>query len=350
MYLRKLFALLLCLAVPAVTGCTGPANKYQTQFYDVFDTVTTLTGYAGSEREFQKHAQSVHGELLRLHRLFDIYNAYDGINNLKTVNDNAGISPVTVDPAILDLLELSKAACAETSGAVNAALGPVLRIWHDYRAAGLADPASAALPSVDELREAARYTSIDRVVIDRENSTVFLPDSRMSLDVGAMAKGFAAQAAADLARENGFVSGTLNAGGNVCAIGSPQDGRQNWSVGVQSPEGAPEPYDVIYISGCAAVTSGSYQRYYTVDSADYHHIIDPQTLYPATGVRAVTVVHPNSAAADILSTAAFILPYEQGRELVERSGGQAVWILADGSERCTVGYEAISRNHGAAAG
>jgi len=282
----------------------------------------------------------------RLHQLFDIYNDYEGISNLKTVNDNAGLRPVRVEPDILELLELSKQAYADTGGAVNVAMGSVLRIWHEYRTAG------EALPATRELRAASLHTDIDDVVIDRQNATVFLADSGLSLDVGAVAKGYAAQKAIDKAVAAGLTSGILNAGGNICVVGSPGDGRENWSVGIQAPQltegNVQEIIDTVYLSGPAAVvTSGDYQRFYTVDDVAYHHIIDPQTLFPARNAKAVTVIHPDSAMADVLSTAVFILPYEQGLALVRRMGAEALWLWEDGTETATDGYRALAKSGGA---
>ena len=345
---------LLTALFTLLPGCATPPKSYDTSFFDVFDTYTTFSGYAGSEREFQTYSGIVYGEMLRLHHLFDIYNDYEGINNLKTVNDNAGVAPVLVDPVVIDLLDQARQAHDDTGGTMNIALGAVFRIWHRYRTQGLDDPGSARLPSRAELSEAAGHTDIANLIIDREASTAFLADPLMSLDVGSVAKGYAAQAAVDLVREAGMTSGILNAGGNVCVIGHPGDGRSNWSVAVQDPksyaDGGQQLYDTVYVSNSAVVSSGDYQRFYVVDGVAYHHIIDPETLAPATRYRAVTIIHPDSTTADILSTAAFILPYPQAKRMVEEKGGQGVWILADGTALATEGYDALSKNAGAAAG
>lgn len=343
--MRKILA--TCAALLLLTGCSAPV-KYQASFFDVFDTPVTFTAYTGSQAEFDRYVDIVRDEMQRLHKLFDIYNDYEGINNLKTVNDAAGVEAVPVDPSLIELLEIARQAVDDTAGAVNCALGPVLRIWHDYRDASLADPAGAALPDMDILREAALETSMDDVVIDREAGTVLLEAPGMSLDVGAVAKGYAAQRAMELAKSAGMTSGLLNAGGNVCAVGRPLDGRDSWSVGVQNPDlgagGSRELWDTVAAADCSVVTSGDYQRYYVVEGVSYHHIIDPWTLYPARQVRSVTVIHPDGAMADILSTAAFILPREEAEELVLHQGGEAMWIFENGETACTEGYAIRSEN------
>lgn len=333
------------LLVLSLAGCERPMRKYQAEFFDVFDTHITLTAYAKSDAEFEQYRSMIYDEMLRLHQLFDIYNDYEGVNNLKTVNDSAGVRSVAVDPAVLELLELAREGERETRGAVNAALGPVLKIWHDYREAALQDPGQASAPPPELLQSAAEHTSMEKVVIDREAGTLFLTEAGMRLDVGALAKGYAAGAAVELAKQVGMTSALLDAGGNVVAVGAPADGREAWSVGVQSPEpaadGSKQIFGIVKITDLAVVSSGDYQRFYEAGGTRYHHIIDPQTLRPAAHARAVTVLHPDSATADLLSTACFVLPYEEGRELLERYGGEGVWMLADGSVVYTGGYPAF---------
>jgi thiamine biosynthesis lipoprotein len=112
---------------------------------DVFDTVTEITAYGMSAKEFKTEVAKLHDELMIYHRLYDIYNTYPDMNNLKTVNDAAGAA-VKVDARVLDLLEYGLEAYAQTEGRVNIMLGSVLSLWHDARAQGLANPADAALP------------------------------------------------------------------------------------------------------------------------------------------------------------------------------------------------------------
>ena len=319
-------------------------EKFSTDFFDTFDTHVVFTAYTADREAFETYAGIVHEEMLRLHRLFDIYHDYGGVANLKTVNDNAGISAVEVAPEILDLLEVSKRACYETEGAVDISLGRVFALWSACREAALSGEGEPRLPDPDELRAAADV-SVEDIVIDRENSTVFLRREGMRVDVGATAKGYATQKTIERLREAGLGSALLNAGGNVCAVGKPGDGREAWSVGVRSPDAGGEDalLDVVSVADRAVVSSGDDQRYFVVDGRKYHHIIDPGTLFPAENVRAVTVIHADAAVADILSTAAFILPLEKAGELVAGNGADAFWLLRDGTKIATRGYTVISK-------
>lgn len=318
-----------------LSACAKPPNdiyeRYQTDFTNLFDTHTRFVCYVKNKSDFDHAVEVVYKELFRLNCYFDIYHEYEGFNNIKSINDNAGIMPVPVSIEIIELLKLSQKAYELSDGTVNVALGPVLAIWHEYREAGLNNPALAVLPSEDTLQAAIAYTDITMMVIDESRQTVYLKDAGMRLDVGALAKGFAAQRAIDEAKRQGIMSCLINMGGNVVASGKPADpNRKSWNVGVQNPSpGAQGLLDTVYINDKSVVTSGDYQRFYMVDSVRYNHIIDPATLMPAQRYHAVTVVVDDSGMGDILSTALFILPYEKGRALAETCGASALWVMPD---------------------
>ncbi len=316
-------------------GVRKPA-RYEAEFLQLFDTVTKIVGYAGSKAEFTGYAQMIHDNLKRYHELYDIYNSYEGINNIKTINDNAGIAPVKVEPEIIDLLRFAKGWYAKTDGKKNVALGAVLRIWHDYREAGIADPEKAELPPMDQLKAAAKHVDIDKVIINEAESTVYLEDPEMSLDVGAFAKGYAVERVSRLAEKNGFHSGLISVGGNIRAIGVKADSGQPWNVGIQNPFGDEKTIElpVLSLTDYSLVTSGIYQRYYTVNGKQYHHIIDPDTLFPTEYFAAVTIVCRDSGMADALSAALFNMPFEKGLAYIESlPDTDALWVFRDGTVR-----------------
>jgi len=342
MYKKLTALILMAIFVFSLSACVNvkeEKKRYEAEFIMLFDTATRIIGYADSEEDFSEQVNQIYDNLKQLHQLYDIYHDYEGINNIKTINDQAGIAPVKVDRRIIELLLFSREAYEMTGGKVNVAFGPVLRIWHDHREAGIEDPDQAALPELDRLKEASAYTDIHRVVIDEANSTVYLPDPRLSLDVGAIAKGYAVEQVAVIAEKNGFTNGLISVGGNVRAIGTRGDG-ELWKVGIQNPyDPGGEDVTHVRLSDISLVTSGVYERYYTVDGKRYHHIIDPATLFPAEYFLSVSILCPDSGLADALSTAVFNLPYEQGLALVESlPDAEAFWVFPDKSVRSSSGF------------
>lgn len=326
-----LIAVLLLTASCAAVGAES-YQKYRYTFFGCFDTVVIFTAYTRNQAEFQTYAGLVESEMLRYHRIFDKYNAYEGVNNLYLVNQSAGKAPVAAEPELMDLLVTVRGWRERYGGALNPAMGAVLELWHDAREEGVSLPDEAAL------REAAEHMDYDQVVLDEEAGTVYFEDPALSLDVGAVAKGYAAQRTAETLRENGLDSFLLNAGGNVVCGGKPLDGRDFWVVGVEDLDGV-STRETLGAVNLSIVTSGDYQRYYTVDSVNYHHLIDPETLYPAAHMHAVTILHPDSALGDFLSTTAFLLPYEESRALIDSiPDAQAMWTLMDGTEEMTDGF------------
>ncbi len=324
---RRLLPLVLA-ALMLLSGCSawaaeeGP-TRYEASFLTLFDTVTTVVGYADSEEEFRATAQGIHDQLLEYHRLFDIYHDDQGVNSLKTVNDRAGEEAVEVDRRIIDLLLFCRELYDGTGGRVNVAMGSVLSLWHEARSAGVEDPDRAALPEQAALDEAAQHIGFQAVVIDEAASTVRLSDPSARLDVGAIAKGYAVEQVCRAAPSGLLVS----VGGNVRATGPKPVGDSPWVVGVQDPDGEKNDYlHTIYVRDVSVVTSGDYQRYYTVDGLRYHHIIDPDTLYPAAYWRSVTILCPDSGLADALSTALYTLPQAEGQALLDRYEAQAMWV------------------------
>ena len=274
--------------------------------------------------------------------LFDIYHNYEGMNNIKTINDNAGKEPVEVDPEIIALLKLGIEMEEQTDGNVNIAMGSVLSIWHDYREAGMNDPKQAKLPEMEELQAAAEHTDIHGIVIDEQASTVYLKDPKMSLDVGSIGKGYAVQKVAEYAKEElGVTSMLFSVGGNVCAIGAHPDGTP-WRIGIQNPDvDSDQAYlQKVSVQDVSVVTSGNYQRYYEVDGKRYCHIINPQTLLPADTFSSVTVITPDSGIADALSTTLFNMSLEEGMQFVkEQDQVEAMWVSEDGTIAYSDGFE-----------
>ncbi len=329
----------------SLCGCKPIKTKYTDYSFDYFDTVTTVVGYAESKAEFDAVCTEIKALLKEYHQLYDIYHRYEGVTNLCSLNDlSDGVhQTLQVDPKIMGLLTYAKELYGVTAGKMNIAMGSVLSIWHDYRTHGMDHPDSAQLPPMDALQEAAKHTDIEKMVLDETASTVFLSDPQMTLDVGAIAKGYATEQAALYLEEKGISGYLLNVGGNVRCIGTHPNG-DPWAIGIENPDTANTAVPHIaylQLADKSLVTSGSYQRYYTVDGVRYHHIIDPATLMPAAYYRSVSVLCTDSGRADALSTALFSMPFEEGKALIEGlPDAEAMWVFSDGEQRYSTGFEA----------
>ena len=227
----------LCLGILAGCGKTEPQlQRYRMVWYDVFDTATTLQAYCASQEEFDKQAEALHADLVEYHKLYDIYHEYEGINNLCTVNANAGTAPVPVDDRILDMLEQAVQLHEVTDGTINIAMGSVLSIWHEVRAVadeqkeslGADAALNVPLPDPQLLAQAAEHTDIADLVIDRQAGTVYFADPELLLDVGSCGKGYACEMAARSAEARGLTSFSLSVGGNLRNAGV-KPGDNEWT-------------------------------------------------------------------------------------------------------------------------
>ena len=328
---KKLICLVLTTALLTVVFPACSNGKRQTAtYFDLFDTVITLTAYADDET-FTEMSGMAEESFKRYDALFDIYSRTDGVTSLADVNSRAG-EAVKVDEAIIELLSFGREVYCRTEGAVNIAMGAVLSLWHEARLVGTEEPEKALLPDRDALEEASKHCDIEKLVIDRDKGEITLTDPEMRIDVGAIAKGWAADRVAESLRAFG-ASFLLNCGGAILTYGD-KPGGEPWKVGIDDPlgDGVVKTVD---IRDSAMSSSGSYLRSFTVDGREYGHIIDPETLMPADPILSVTVVLTGencAARADALSTACFILGEEKGAELVESiPGAYALFVSKDGT-------------------
>lgn len=350
MRIKKLLAFICFIAIliSSLCSCSQTSNepeKRAVSYYDFFDTVSVIISYKGdSPEEFSENSETVRAILEDYHRMFDIYYEYSGINNLRTINKNAGKEPVKVDSRLIEFLLYAKEIYTLTNGKTNIAMGSVLKLWHDERENGIYDPESAAIPNESQLLAASEHTDINNIIIDIEASTVYLADPLMRLDVGAIGKGYATERAAQALIDSGVTSYVLNIGGNIRIIGEKHDS-SGWITGITNPDKSSDKSFAcrIEIKDTSIVTSGDYERYYFVGDVKYHHIIDPETNMPANYFASVSVITPDSALADALSTALFCMNYEDGLSLVKSIGGvEVIWIKHNSQILKTDNIELIS--------
>lgn len=327
---RRLTALLLAAALLCLplTACQKQQNLYSASWFDLFDTVAMVQGYADSQDDWNAQAQALRSDLQRYNELFDIYSHYDGMTNLYDVNAQAAAAPVQVSDELYAFLRWCKdTAYPATDGATNIAAGAVLRLWHDARESDAPAP-----PDADAITAALTHIDIENLILDDAAQTVYFADPAMTLDVGAVGKGYAVELAAQAAQARGLTSALLNIGGNVRAIGTKPGGKP-WTAGVENPWGSDPAYiqAVELADGDSLVISGDYQRYFEYDGVRYAHLIDLTTGWPARYFSSVAVLaHADTGGlADALSTGLFCLPEETGRVLAAQNHYAVLWLHPD---------------------
>lgn len=344
----------LCLV-----GCSNEKayEKYQTEFYDCFDTIIDVAVYAQSEKEGNRELELIKNEFIRLHKLFDRYNSYEGVVNFKTVNDNAGIELVKVPDEVFNLMKFSIDSYNNISHKVNVAIGPVVDVWTEYRdlyeggatkeevTAKLGSP----LPTKERLESLRPLLNMENIVINEKDKSIYLKEKGMEVEMGSVAKGYATELVAKYAEKNGVKSAIISAGGNVRIIGKPLvEGRDTFLVGIRNPDAEEGEQNsvqaVLAVNDTSVVTSGDYQRYFDLDGRRYSHIIDPDTLYPDTLFKSVTITNKDSGLCDFLSTASFLSTKEEATEMLKKENADGYFIDTNSEVSYTEGFKKILKD------
>ena len=310
-----------------LTGRSNPDDKADVKNRSVtltdvgFDTPVTFQATC-SEEEYTRYLNTVIETFTRYNQLFDQYNSYEGVNNIYTLNELAAKEKVEVDPLIIECIEESMKAAA-VNPKFDISEGHLLSLWHDIRESS--DP---SLPSDEDLQKAKEHSGMEGILVD--GNTISFADDTISLDLGAIAKGFTAQKCKELLEEEGMTSGFINAGGNVVLIGTKTDGK-SWNIGITKPDTSDSLVQYITDTPTCLVTSGDYQRYVEIDGKRYAHIIDPETGYPAEYVRSVTVINEDFSWADAMSTAFYCMSVEDGLKTAKEQNLSVIWFTDEGS-------------------
>ena len=359
--MKKIINGLLIASFLLLSGCQNQYQYYSKNFVGPFDTVTTYMTYAKSQEDFDDQCELIETKLNKYDQLFDKYQSYDNVNNVYTINQNAGKKAVKVDQALIDLISVSVERYQTIAQKVNIAFGSVIDIWHDYREKAEANDGVGTVPSKSELEKASQHTNIGSIEVDKEKKTVYIKDDETSLDLGATAKGYAIELIKQELIQQGVDNFLLSGGGNVASHGERKitkkgdfyldDCQKNFCVGIESPKDGnfshseddedAENEAVLVVQGQSIVTSGDYQRFYKdINGVRYHHLIDPDTLYPGVYFRSVSIVTEDSGLADFLSSTLFLMDYDDGKKLVESMDGvEAIWLLDDGKIRMSSGLK-----------
>lgn len=298
----KFLALLLLLGL-SVSGCgkKAEAEKHEKQLF-AMDTVMFLTAY-GEEGD---NALLIASDLIN-NLASDLDPEEEG-SSVYTLNHSHG-KPVEVSADCLSVLKTALEVWKSTGGALDPALYPLIRTWGfttgDYH-----------VPEPSEIDALLEEKKTDAIVFD--NTTAKLPENTM-VSFGALAKGYAAQKAADAMAKEGVTEAILSLGGNVQTLGSTRPDGKAWQVAVTDPRNTGNYVGTLSVGQTAVVTSGGYQRFFEQDGKTYIHILDPSTGAPVNNdLLSVTVVTPDGCLADALSTALFVMGEEDALNYCSR--------------------------------
>lgn len=221
---------------------------------------------------------------------------------ISKINAAAGKAPVKVDARVFELIGMAKDMAAFSDGAFDPTIGPVTDLW------GIGDPKAGIerVPSEAEIDEAKALVGFEKIRLT-EPDTVYLETAGAKLDLGGIAKGHISDMAADFLMSSGVGSALIDLGGNLKMIGMRPDGKP-WRIGIQDPRGErKEALCVLELSDTSAVTAGTYERYATLGDRRYPHIFDPRSGQPVSErALSATVISPNAAEGDALSTALIV--------------------------------------------
>jgi len=328
-------ALAICLLfLPILQGCAINEVREHSKNLFALNTWINIRIYAG--REGPKIIDSAVRRIEEIERRMSVTIKDSDVSR---INDNAGIQPVKVHEDTFKVIEKALEYAKLSKGAFDITVYPIVQLW------GITTE-HPRVPTDEEIREKLKFVDYQKVILNEDEGTVYLQEKGMGIDLGAIAKGYAADEVVRVLREEGVQHALINMGGNVIVVGNKPNG-QPWRIGIQDPrsDGVQQHIAVVEAVNESVVSSGDYERYikdvYQKTGVRYHHIFDPATGYPANqGLMATTVVAENSADADALSTIVFVMGAEKGLGLVEQIGNaEALAVTVDKKIYTTKGFD-----------
>ncbi len=322
----------LCLIL-FLTSCTNQEEKYK-ESRTLMDTFCTITVAADSR---EKAKEAIDAGFSEIKKLDTLLNYFSDESEISAINRAAGIRPVRVSDETLEIIKKTVEISEATGGAFDPTIAPVIKHWKFSK-----DPSGYSIPSGKVIEEALQLVDYKKIRIDTKASEIYLEEKGMELDLGGIAKGYAADRAVNAIRAKGVKAALVAVAGDIRGYCLDPD-KKGWKVGIQDPRPEREsdrPWEdifaTLYLKESAISTSGDYQRFFLKNGQRYHHILDPETGFPAkSGLISVTVIAPEGYLADSLSTAIFVLGPEQGMRVLDSLGIDGILVGADKKIRST---------------
>jgi thiamine biosynthesis lipoprotein len=257
-----------------------------------------------------------------IQRIETLLTTFSDDSETNQVNQNAGIKPIVVSRETFNLIKRSIRISEITQGAFDITYGSIdKRLWNF-------DLNMTSLPDKETAKKMVRLINYKNVILDEEKCTVFLREEGMRIGFGGIGKGYAADRAKQVMKENGVESGVVNASGDLNTWGLTPDGLP-WTVGVVDPNSSNEVFSYMSISDMAVATSGNYKKFIMVDGKKYSHTIDPHTGLPVSGIKSVTIITNHAEIADAMATPVTVMGIHAGLDLINQMKNIEAIIIDD---------------------
>ncbi|MGZ8509977.1 MAG: FAD:protein FMN transferase [Chitinophagaceae bacterium] len=278
-----------------------------------------ITVVAGNEQWAAVRIEEAIEEIRRIERLLT---TFDDSSQTNFINRHAGVKPVKVDKEVFDIIQRSKRVSSITQGAFDITYGSVdKKLWNF-------DKNMTSLPDAAIAKKLVRLINYRNVLLDEKECTVFLKEKGMRIGFGGIGKGYAAERAKLILKQNGVESGIVNAAGDLTAWGHQPNGKE-WTIGLADPDATHHPFSYLTITNMAIATSGNYEKFIMIGGKKYSHTIDPKTGLPVTGIKSVTIISPNAEIADVMATPVMIMGIKVGLNIINQVKGLGCIIIDD---------------------
>lgn len=261
-----------------------------------------------NETVAKEHLEAAVLEIQRIENLLTTFREGSQTNQ---INQNAGMKPVKVDPEVFNLIERSLRISRITDGYFDISYGSIDRKFWNF------DREMKELPDPEMIKEHLKLVNYHNILLNREDSTVFLKEKGMRIGFGGIGKGYAAEMGKRLLLNRGVKSGVVNASGDLTTWGNQADGKP-WTIGISDPDNARLPFSYMNIADMAVATSGNYEKFVSIGGKKYSHTINPKTGMPVSGIKSVTIICPNAEIADALATPVTIMGIEKGIGIIDQ--------------------------------
>mgnify|MGYP001611842657 CR=1 FL=1 len=306
---------------------TGNKKKNYTirEFYSL--------GTSNQLKVYGKRAErAIEESVKKIYEIDNKMSVFKEYSEISKINKHAGNQAQIVSKDTYYVIQKAIKYCSISRGAFDITIGPIVGLWGIGKV-------GQQIPSISEIKEKLKVVNYQDVVINNNTSSVFLKNKKQKIDVGGIAKGYAADEVKNILLSNSIKSALINLGGNILVLGTKEDGTP-WNVGIQNPLGTRGEFALILsVINKSVVTSGNYERYFEQDGKKFHHIINPKTGFPSeSDIISATIISNNSIDGDGLSTGVYIMEVQKAIKLIEEIDGvDAIFITKNKEVYVTTG-------------